>query len=133
MKKLTLLAILVLSSFSIYGQEVITDKNFKAKVKGNRAFEDRTGIVVVEFWAPFNDKNSFKDWDKLNGVEYYRCDISKSPEARSKYGVKTLPYIIIYKEGYEEYQIKAGIDYKIKMSAGEIQEKINELDTESKF
>ena len=123
----------MLTSLTVFSQEVITDKNFNEKVKGNRAFEDRTGIVVVEFWAPFNDKNSFKEWEKLEGIEYYRCDISLSPKARSKYSVRTLPFIIVYKEGYEEYQFKAGLDYKIKMSVEEIQQKIDEIQTESRF
>lgn len=121
---------ITITSFS---QEVITDKNFTDKVKGNRAFDDRTHIVVVEFWASFNDKNSFKEWKKLEGVEYYRCDVSLSPDARSKYSVRTLPYLIVFKEGYEELKFKAGLDYKIKLSVEEIQSKINELNTESKF
>lgn len=133
MKYILSVFLTLLISTSGFSQEVITDKNFTDKVKGNRAFEDRTHIVVVEFWASFNDKNSFAEWKKLEGVEYYRCDVSLSPEARSKYGVKTLPYIIVFKEGYEELKFKAGLDYRIKLSVEEIQDKIDELNTESRF
>ena len=133
MQKL-LLIILLFISFNSFSQTVITDDNFEKIIKGRSAFQDDgITIVVVEFWADFNKDNVFKDWAKLKGVKYYRCDIAKSPKSKKNYKVRTIPHIIIFKEGYDEHHFKAGLDFSIKQSVGEIQEVIDNLKKQSKF
>ena len=133
MKKL-LLIILLFISFNSFSQTVITDDNFEKTIEGRSAFQDDgITIVVVEFWASFNDANSFSEWDKLKGIKYYRCDIAKSPKSKKNYKVRTIPHIIIFKEGYDEHHFKAGLDFSIKQSVEEIQEVIDNLKKESKF
>ena len=133
MQKL-LLIILLFISFNSFSQTVITDDNFEKIIKGRSAFQDDgITIVVVEFWASFNDANSFSEWGKLKGIKYYRCDIAKSPKSKKNYKVRTIPHIIIFKEGYDEYHFKAGLDFSIKQSVEEIQEVIDNLKKESKF
>ena len=133
MQKL-LLIILLFISFNSFSQTVITDDNFEKIIKGRSAFQDDgITIVIVEFWADFNKDNVFKDWAKLKGVKYYRCDIAKSPNAKKNYKVRTIPHIIIFKEGYDEHHFKAGLDFSIKQSVGEIQEVIDNLKKQSKF
>jgi thiol-disulfide isomerase/thioredoxin len=133
MQKL-LLIILLFISFNSFSQTVITDDNFEKIIKGRSAFQDDgITIVIVEFWADFNKDNAFKDWAKLKGVKYYRCDIAKSPNAKKNYKVRTIPHIIIFKEGYDEHHFKAGLNFSIKQSVGEIQEVIDNLKKQSKF
>ncbi len=133
MKKLLLLVLLFISTIS-FAQTIITDDNFEQTIEGRSAFEDDgISIVVIEFWASFNDENSFEGWDKLEGVKYYKCDIAKSPKAKKNHKVRTIPHIIIFKDGYDEHHFKAGLDFSIRKSVEEIQEVINELKQESKF
>jgi len=47
-----------------------------------------------------NSKKSY--WDKLEGVEYFRVDISKAPLAKKDYRVRMAPTIIIFKNGIKE-------------------------------
>jgi len=125
---------LTLLSFSVYGQEIINDDNFEKKVSGKSAFsDDGKNIVVVEFWASFNSDNEFKDFKKLNGVSFYRCDISKSPSSKKEYSIKTIPTIIIYMDGIEKVKFKAGIGFTLSVTLEELQEAIDELLEESKF
>ena len=99
MKKLLLLVLLFTSTIS-FSQTVITDSNFEEVIEGRSAFDDDgVSIVLVEFWADFNKDNAFKDWAKLKGVKYYRCDIAKSPNAKKNHKVRTIPHIIIFKDG----------------------------------
>ena len=85
-----LLTFLLISSFSSFGQEYIDDSNFDTKINEKHAFgDDDQNIVVVEFWAKFNDVNAFQDWDKVKGVKYFRVDIAKAPAAKKKYRIKT--------------------------------------------
>lgn len=133
MKKFIVIVLMLITS-SIYSQQILTDANFEKTIEGRSAFkDDGITIVVVEFWASFNDDNAFADWDKLKGIKYYRCDIAKSPKAKKNHKVRTIPHIIIFKEGYDEHHFKAGLDFSIKQSVEEIQEVINELLNESKF
>ncbi len=133
MKKLIILS-LTLLCFSVYGQEVINDDNFEKKVSSRSAFSDEgNSIVVVEFWASFNSDNEFKEFEELDGVTFYRCDIAKSPSSKKKYNIKTIPTILIYKNGIEEVKFKAGIGFTLSVTLEELQESINNIIEESKF
>lgn len=133
MKKLLIL-ILTLLSFSVYSQEIINDDNFEKKISSRSAFSDEgESTVVVEFWASFNSDNEFKEFKKLDGVTFYRCDIAKSPSSKKKYSIKTIPTIVIYKNGIEEVKFKAGIGFTLSVTLEELQESIDELLKESKF
>ena len=70
---------MLLISGNTFGQDWITDSNFDEKISNKSAFgDDEMSIVIVEFWAKFNDANAFQDWDKLEGItHYYRIDIAK--------------------------------------------------------
>ena len=83
MRKFLFIFILFLvCGFNSFGQEFIDDSNFEDKINHKEAFgDDEANIVIVEFWAKFNDINAFQDWEKVDGVKYYRCDISKAPKA----------------------------------------------------
>ena len=133
MKNLFITILLLLSTIG-YGQKVLTDDNFEEAINGRSAFQDdNISIVVVEFWASFNDANSFKDWDKLKGIKYYKVDISKAPKSKKDHKVRTIPHIIVFLDGYDEKHFKAGLDFAIKDSWEDIQEVIDELLNESKF
>ena len=133
MKKFIVIVLMFLSLTS-FSQQILTDANFEKAIEGRSAFsDDNISIVVVEFWASFNDDNSFEHWDKIEGVKYYRCDIAKSSKAKKKYKVRTIPHIIVFKDGFDEIHFKAGLDFKISESLEDIQKEINELLNESKF
>jgi thiol-disulfide isomerase/thioredoxin len=133
MKKLIVIALMFLSLTS-FSQQILTDANFEKAIEGRSAFsDDNISIVVVEFWASFNDDNSFEHWDKIKGVKYYRCDIAKASKAKKKYKVRTIPHIIVFKDGFDEIHFKAGLDFTISESLEDIQKEINELLNESKF
>ena len=136
MKNLILILILILIPFISYTQSDvpeeywIDDISFEEKVSGG-AF-DEAGIVVVEFWAEFNEENCFADWKELE-VPYYRVDISKAPEAKKKYRVRMAPTIIIFNQGSKEKVFKAGLDLLLPTDLNEIQESITEINKASKF
>ena len=94
MKKL-LLVILLLVPFVSFSQEWIDDSNFEDKINHKEAFgDDENVIVVVEFWAKFNEINAFPDFDKIEGAKYYRVDIAKAPAAKKEHRVRMAPTLI---------------------------------------
>ena len=129
-----LTVLLILISFNLYSQEWIDDSNFDEKIHASDAFgDDETVITVVEFWVEFNKDNAFKDWDKLKGVEYYRVDIEKAPNAKKEYRIRMAPTIIIFKNGSKEESFKAGLDLECPVDLKELQESIEEVKTVDKF
>ena len=135
MKKILFLIILLISFSNVYGQDWISDSNFNDKIHEKSAFgDDEMSIIVVEFWAKFNDANSFKDWDKVKNItHYYRVDISKAPNAKKEYKVRMAPTIIVFKDGIKEEVYKAGLDLECPVDLDELQEHIDELKLGSQF
>ena len=135
MKKILFLIILLISFSNVYGQDWISDSNFNDKIHEKSAFgDDEMSIVVVEFWAKFNDANSFKDWDKVKNItHYYRVDIAKAPNAKKEYKVRMAPTIIVFKDGIKEEVYKAGLDLECPVDLDELQEHIDELKLGSQF
>ena len=129
-----------LLTFNLYSQEEvpleywIDDSNFENKINEKEAFgSNLEQIVVVEFWAKFNEANCFVDWDKIENAIYYRVDIAKAPEAKKKYKVRMAPTLIIFKGGVKETVFKAGLDLVLPADLEKIQESINEINTASQF
>ena len=129
-----------LLTFNLYSQEEvplkywIDDSNFENKINEKEAFgSNLEQIVVVEFWAKFNEANCFSDWNKIENAIYYRVDIAKAPEAKKKYKVRMAPTIIIYKDGFKEEVFKAGLDLTLPADLTDVQDAINEVNNASKF
>ena len=134
MKKNIILFIFLLISYIGYSQEYIDDSNFDEKINEQSAFgDDETNIVVVEFWAKFNEANAFADWDKVEGVKYYRVDVAKAPKAKKEYRVRMAPTLIIFKDGINEESFKAGLDLECPVTLDELLEAIEEVKTANQF
>jgi|TARA_B100000212_G_scaffold14240_1_gene9976 hypothetical protein len=134
MKKNIILFIFLLISYIGYGQEYIDDSNFEDKINHKEAFgDDETNIVVIEFWAKFNEVNAFADWDKVEGVKYYRVDIAKAPAAKKKYRIRMAPTLIIFKDGINEESFKAGLDLECPVTLDELNEAIEEVKKAGQF
>ena len=133
MKKVILILLLYLPTVS-FTQEYIDDSNFDDKVSEQNAFgDDESSIVVVEFWAKFNEINAFPDWDKVKGVKYYRVDLAKAPKAKKEYRVRMAPTLIIFKDGINEESFKAGLDLECPVTLEELQAAIEEVKNAAQF
>ena len=135
-----LLFLIFLLPTIIYSQSEVPDKywlddsNYEEVVNTKGAFDDsESEIIVVEYWAKFNEKNCFSDWEKLQNVKYYRVDIAKTPLAKKKYRVRMAPTLFVIKEGVIEYKYKAGLDLLVPVTLKEIQADIDELKKSSQF
>ena len=134
MKKNIILFIFLLINYIGHSQEYIDDSNFEDKINHKEAFgDDETNIVVIEFWAKFNEVNAFADWDKVEGVKYYRVDIAKAPAAKKKYRIRMAPTLIIFKDGINEESFKAGLDLECPVTLDELNEAIEEVKKAGQF
>ena len=92
-------------------------------------------IIVVEYWAKFNEVNCYSNWKELadrDDIEYYRVDIAKAPLAKKKYRVRMAPTMfIITRDNLVKF--KAGLDLEFPVSVEEVNEAIEEIQNSNRF
>jgi len=118
MRKLILALLLV--CLSAYGSvEYLTNGNFNSKIS--------KGIVVVEYWAEWNNANKFKELNQLKDCTVYRACIAKCSDAANEYGIKAIPTVIIYDNGEEIKRFSPNIMLQLEASGKDVQSAIDEI------
>ena len=118
-KKLIILGMLVTSLFG--GVRELTDENF------DRATS--RGLVVVEFWAGWNEMNKvtlLDDWDTFD-AKVYRLNIEVFPQIQADNNVVILPTIIFYDEGEEVKRLQGDMSFTLKTTTEQLDEIIEEI------
>tara|TARA_Y100000996_G_scaffold330398_1_gene266585 strand:- start:358 stop:735 length:378 start_codon:yes stop_codon:yes gene_type:complete len=118
-KKLLILGMLVTSLFG--GVRELTDENF------DRATS--RGLVVVEFWAGWNEMNKvaiLDEWDTFD-AKVYRVNIESFPTIQSDNNVVILPTIIFYDEGEEVKRLQGDMSFTLKVTTEQLDEIIEEI------
>lgn len=133
MKNWFTISMFFLLSTGSYGQQWVDDDTINSAIASQSGFDDSNKIVVIEFYADFNKDNSFKDRNKLTDVTYYLCDIAKSPKSKKQYRIRMAPTIIIFMQGVQSLQYKAGLDLKCPVTLEKIKKDIAEVKKESQY
>jgi hypothetical protein len=81
---------------------------------------------VVDFNADFNKENGYK-WVNTPNCIHYSIDISKYPHLKSKYKIKSLPTIVVLKNGVEAKRWEADVTFKLNVPQRDIISFYNEL------
>ena len=133
MRKLILILLLALPMSSL-AQNWADDNQLGKILNSSSAFgDDESSIIVLEYWAKFNESNAFSDWDKLSDVQYYRIDIAKAPKYKKEHRVRMAPTITIFRNGVAEESFKAGLDLECPVDLEELQEAIEEVKAANAF
>ena len=118
-KKLLILGMLVTSLFG--GVRELTNENFsKATARG---------LVVVEFWAGWNEMNKvtiLDEWDTFD-AKVYRLNIELFPTIQADNEVVILPTIIFYDEGEEVKRLQGDMSFTLKVTTKQLDEIIEEI------
>ena len=118
MKKLLLL--LLLTCLTVHANvEFLNNNNFNNKIS--------KGIVVVEYWAEWNNANKFKELKELKDCTVYRACIAKCTDAAVKYNIKAIPTVIIYDNGEEIKRFSPNIMLQLEASGKDVQSAIDEI------
>ena len=124
-KKLFILLMLCSSLFSEEIRE-LTDENFGKATARN--------IVVVEFWAGWNEANKvtlLEEWENFD-VKIYRINIELYPGIQSDNDVVILPTIIFYDDGEEVERLQGDMSFTLETTIEELDEIVEEI-LSSKF
>ena len=118
-KKLLIMTMLVTSLFGSVRE--LTDENFKKAT--NR------GLVVVEFWATWNEANKVSvidEWDTFD-AKVYRVNIESFPKIQADNNVVILPTIIFFDEGEEVKRLQGDMSFTLKTTTKELDKIIEEI------
>ena len=118
-KQLLIMTMLITSLFG--GVRELTDENFKKAT--NR------GLVVVEFWATWNEANKVSvidEWDSFD-AKVYRLNIDLYPKIQADNNVVILPTIIFYDEGEEVKRLQGDMSFTLKTTIEELDEIVEEI------
>ena len=118
-KNLLIMTMLITSLFG--GVRELTDENFKKAT--NR------GLVVVEFWATWNEANKVSvidEWDTFD-AKVYRLNIDLYPKIQADNNVVILPTIIFFDDGEEVKRLQGDMTFTLKTTTDELDEIIEEI------
>ena len=118
-KKLFILFMLCSSLFSEIRE--LTDENFSKATARN--------IVVVEFWAGWNEANKvtlLEEWENFD-VKIYRINIDLYPGIQADNDVVILPTIIFYDDGEEVERLQGDMSFTLKITTEQLDEIIEEI------
>ena len=110
-----------------YGQvKELTDENFEKATK--------RGLVVVEFWAPWNEANrivSLDEWETFD-AKVYRINIEAYPQIQAASKVVILPTIIFFDDGEEAERLQGDMSFSLKVTEKDLEKIVEEI-LSSKF
>ena len=118
-KNLLIMTMLITSLFG--GVRELTDENFKKAT--NR------GLVVVEFWATWNEANKVSvidEWDSFD-AKVYRLNIDLYPKIQADNNVVILPTIIFFDDGEEVKRLQRDMTFTLKTTTDELDEIVEEI------
>ena len=118
-KKLIILGMLVTSLFGNVRE--LTDENFDRAIS--------RGLVVVEFWAGWNEMNKvaiLDEWDTFD-AKVFRLNIELFPQIQADNNVVILPTIIFYDEGEEVKRLQGDMSFTLKVTTEQLDEIIEEI------
>ena len=119
-KKLFILLMLCSSLFSENIRE-LTNENFEKATARN--------IVVVEFWAGWNEANKvtlLEEWENFD-VKIYRINIELYSGIQADNDVVILPTIIFYDDGEEAERLQGDMTFSLETTIEELDEIVEEI------
>ena len=120
LKKLLILSMLVTSLFGNVRE--LTDENFDRAIK--------RGVVVIEYYAGWNEANIVKildDWDNFEVSRVFRLDVEKYDKIMTSEKVVVLPTIIFYLDGEEADRLQGNMKFQLETTKEELDRMVEEL------
>ena len=126
LKKLLILGMLVTS---LFGQvKELSAENFDRAIK--------RGVVVIEFYAGWNEANIVKildDWDNFEVSRVFRLDVEKYDKIMTSEKVVVLPTIIFYLDGEEAGRLQGNMKFQLETTIKELDKMVEDIYNEDKF
>ena len=109
---------------TVMSQDFVPTDNFKNKIAKD--------VVVIEFWAEWNQMNQFNELIKLKGCNTYRIDIMSYMDIQMHYNVTAIPTIIVFDNGVEKCRFNPNVMFKLDADKKTVQHSVDTI-TLNKF
>jgi len=94
----------------------------------------KRGIVLVHYNASFNAANNYVDVVKIKDAKIFKATIDGNATLKQDERIRSVPTLILYKNGKEIIRWEAGIDLSLKhIDYREIQKEVDQLTGANKF
>ena len=127
MKKLIIFGMLMLTT--LFGQvKELTEENFDRAIK--------RGVVVIEYYAGWNEANIVKildEWDNFEVSRVFRLDVEKYDKIMTAEKVVVLPTIIFYLDGEEAARLQGNMKFQLETTIEELDKMVEDIYNEDKF
>ena len=112
--------LLLLVGQSIAQTTVTTESALNKYTKTN-------GIVVIEFWAKWDDKNSCSFLKDLEDCNTVRADIGIGTALQEKYNIDVLPTLVVINNSQEVCRFTGNLLFQLNVKKKEVQAKIDSI------
>ncbi len=127
MKKLIIFGMLMLTT--LFGQvKELSAENFDRAIK--------RGVVVIEYYAGWNEANIVKvldEWDNFEVSRVFRLDVEKYDKIMTSQKVVVLPTIIFYLDGEEAARLQGNMKFQLETTIKELDRMVEDINNEGKF
>ena len=113
--------ILLLLVGQTIAQTTITTQNALSK------YTDSKGVVVIEFWAEWNDKNSCSFLKDLEDCNTVKADIGICTALQEKYNIDVLPTLVVINNSQEVCRFTGNLLFQLNVKKKEVQAKIDSI------
>ena len=85
------------------------------------------GILVIEFWAEWNDKNSCSFLKDLEDCNIVRADIGICTALQEKYNIEVLPTLVVINNSVEICRFQGDLLFRLNVNKKQVQAKIDSI------
>ena len=94
----------------------------------------KRGIVLVHYNAGFNAANNYVDVVKIKDAKIFKATIDGNATLKQDERIRSVPTLILYKNGKEIMRWEAGINLSLKhIDYRELQKEVDQLTGANKF
>jgi hypothetical protein len=113
--------ILLLLVGQTIAQTTVTTQNALSK------YTDSKGVVVIEFWAEWNNKNSCSFLKDLEDCNTVKADIGICTALQEKYNIEVLPTLVVINNSQEVCRFTGNLLFQLNVKKKEVQAKIDSI------
>ena len=110
----------------LVGQVAISQNTITSEGALNKYLKTN-GILVIEFWAKWNDKNSCSFLKDLEDCNTVRADIGISTTLQEKYNIEVLPTLVVINNSQEVCRFTGNLLFQLNVNKKQVQEKIDSI------
>ena len=110
----------------LVGQVAISQNTITSEGALNKYLK-ANGVLVIEFWAKWNDKNSCSFLKDLEDCNTVKADIGICTALQDKHNIEVLPTLVVFNNSQEICRFTGNLLFQLNVEKNEVQAKIDSI------